>query len=220
MKLNQEQLDHIDGFLNRMELTHIDLRNEVLDHMAASVEANLEKGHSFEEAADLVFEDWRPELRSHQSFWLGLLWQGPEILIDKAVVKMKTIYLKAGLITICINGLFYFLKDFLSIAVFKTMNVVIGLVYILLFLVLLYLNNKIKKTNFETTFSFLFKINAIGFSFLLLLYNPLFTNIFGLIKNNIISLAAIAMHVFTLAFCYFFLEFYNSHMNNERFRLS
>jgi len=219
MKLNQEQTAIIEGFLNRMELTQIDLRNEVLDHMAVSIENYLEKGFSFKEALDIVSEDWLPELRSHQSFWLGLLWQEPKILIDKAVDKTKITYLKSALVSIFTIGSFYALQSFLNVSMIKILNIIIGSVYIFLFLMLLYFSHRIKKTNFKTTFSFLFKINAIGFSFLLVLYNPLFSNIFGLIHDSAVSYVAIGMHGFTLAFCYFFLDFYKSHMNCQKYRI-
>ncbi len=217
MKLNQEQLDYINRFLTRMELAQIDLRNEVLDHMASSVEVYMEKGFSFKEALDLVSKDWYPELRSHQSFWLGLLWTGPKILIEKAVDRTKIIYLKAALVATSITVMCYVLLDFLSIGIIKIMNDVIGWVYILLFMILVYLNLKIKRTSYKTSFSFLFKIHAIGFSFLLVLYNPLFSNIFGLIHEGTVSFTAIAMHTFTMAFCGFFFSFYKSHMNIGKF---
>lgn len=220
MKLSSTQLEQINRYLDKMELVHLDLRNEVVDHMATTIEKSMLKGISFDDAFKETSKNWYPELKSHQSYWLGLLWIGPKLLIDKVVVKTKEIYLKSTLMTLVFLGLFFVLKNYISSDILNVLDAVIGTSYLVLFAILIFFNYKIKATRYKTSFSFLFKIHAIGFSFILVLYNPFFTNILSVNKDNSLNLIAITMHVFVIVFCYSFLGFYKSHKHNSGFILS
>lgn len=220
MKLSSIQLEQINRYLDKMELVHLDLRNEVVDHMATSIEKSMLKGISFDDAFEETSKNWHPELKSHQSFWLGLLWIGPKLLIDKVVAKTKEMYMHAALITLVFLALFFVLKNDISLSVLNIIDPIIGIVYLVLFVILMFLSYKIKATRYKTSFSFLFKIHAIGFSFILVLYNPIITNFFSVNKDNSLNLVAVAVHVFAMAFCYSFLGFYKNHKSNNDFILS
>ena len=79
VKLNQEQLEVISALLDKKGLKQFDLRSEVVDHMASATEKYMEKELSFEKAFKLVYKDWLPELKSKNSWLLGLAWSGPKI---------------------------------------------------------------------------------------------------------------------------------------------
>ncbi len=217
MKLNQDQIANIEGFLNRMELTQIDLRNEVLDHMSAGIsEGMFSQQLTFEEAFAIEKQKWRDDLQSHSSYWLGLLWMGPKIMIQKCVKQSKIMYLKATLPAVIVLLFFYSTENLWKEQILIILNSFVGIVYIGLFLLLLFLDYKMKRTGYETSYSFLFKINAITFSLLLVLYNPLVSDILSLEKEGSIAYASLFAHAFTLAFSWFFVQFYKSHRKIQK----
>lgn len=217
MKLNQDQLANIVGFLNRMELTQIDLRNEVLDHISEGIsEGMLSKQLTFEKAFAIEKQKWRDDLESHSSYWLGLMWMGPKIMIQKCVKQSKIMYLKATLPAVIVLLFFYSTENLWKEQILIILNSFVGIGYIGLFLLLLFLNYKMKRTGYETSYSFLFKINAITFSFLLVLYNPLVSDILSLEKEGSTAYVSLFVHAFTLAFSWFFVQFYKFHSEVQK----
>ena len=221
MKLNQDQLANIVGFLNRMELTQIDLGNEVLDHISEGIsEGMFSQQLTFEEAFAIEKQKWRDDLESHSSYWLGLMWMGPKIMIQKCVKQSKIMYLKATLPAVIVLLFFYSTENLWKEQILIILNSFVGIVYIGLFLLLLFLNYKMKRTGYETSHSFLFKINAITFSFLLVLYNPLVSDILSLEKEGSIAYVSLFVHAFTLAFYCFFVQFYKFHSEVQKMEVA
>ena len=77
---------------------------------------------------------------------------------------------------------------------------------------------RIKTTDYQTTFSFLFKINAIGVGFVYVLYNPLWTNFMSIYDDGSLMYISIGLHAFAISFFFYFSSLYNSHMsfNNQK----
>ncbi|MEH6769935.1 hypothetical protein [Maribacter arcticus] len=92
MKLEQKQLEVIENYLNWKELVQVDLKNEVLDHMATSIENRMEED---EVAFSMAFKDvvliWEKELTNYSSPLIVLLFSGPKMLIYKCVKVLNTI---------------------------------------------------------------------------------------------------------------------------------
>jgi len=212
MKLNQEQTAIIEGFLNRMELTQIDLWNEVLDHMAVSIENYLEKGFSFKEALDIVSEDWLPELRSHQSYWLGVIHSGPKLMIDKSVRIIKKVYLKSAISASIVAVFFYsFMHVFPSDSYVMILKVGFG--GLLLFGALLYIYCLVQThiKQLKTTYSFLIKLNLIPYLISVLTINPFVSEgLFSFDNPNYIVLN-LAYNSFVLGIGYQLFVLFNKH---------
>ncbi|MFW2376175.1 MAG: hypothetical protein ACN4ES_06490, partial [Cellulophaga baltica] len=57
--LREDQLLNIETYLNQKDLTQIDLRNEVLDHIANGIETKMDsESRSFEEAFSKEVITW------------------------------------------------------------------------------------------------------------------------------------------------------------------
>lgn len=220
MRLDAEQKQAISQHLDRMELIHLDLRDEVTDHMMSAIEKKMTNGLSFDVAFREEVQKWKKDLSSHASYWLGLLWAGPRIVIEKCVEQTKMIYLKSALAGIFGLGFFYIFNRWLSLELLESIKVMIGAMYLLIFASLLFLKFQMRRTGYQTSFSFLFKINAIGFSFLFILYNPLFTDIFSLVIKGTANYVSLFIHVFAMAFSFFFFRFYTAHMLIQKTRLT
>lgn len=71
--LTPHQLQHIDQFLlEHYRLYYIDLRAEVVDHMATDIEVELHKGKCYEEAFVLVIAKWDALLKPSSFFFRGI----------------------------------------------------------------------------------------------------------------------------------------------------
>ena len=72
-KLTSHQLQHIDEFLiEHYRLYYIDIRAEVVDHIATAVEVELHSGKSYEEAFILVIAKWDVLLKPSSFFFRGI----------------------------------------------------------------------------------------------------------------------------------------------------
>ena len=218
MGLSTEQVQHIETYLNFKELMHLDLLNEVLDHMAIGIEKSIkEKDLGFQEAFSKEVRKWNLELENYSSFWLGWAWTGPRILIDKGVKKAKQIYRRTLLATLVVAMSIHLIYNTLIvIEPSKFLNAIVGSAYI----VILFFFWRIKATNHQTTYSFLFKINAIGFAFMYLAFNPILldrTMIFGKEETYY---WALFLHSFLFSFVYSFWDLYKSHFTSKKLLIS
>lgn len=72
-KLTKHQLQHIEQFLiEHYRLFYIDIRAEVLDHIAADIEAELFNSKTYEEAFVSVIAKWDPLLKPAKSIFRGI----------------------------------------------------------------------------------------------------------------------------------------------------
>jgi hypothetical protein len=75
MKLTTEQIDQIDTFLERNDVKYLDIKLELLDHIASQIEALMsDQNSSFEEAFTKITTHWKPRFRSSTSFLIGLFY--------------------------------------------------------------------------------------------------------------------------------------------------
>ncbi|PIE98901.1 MAG: hypothetical protein CR961_01450 [Polaribacter sp.] len=91
MELTTEQIQQIDNYLNNKGLNYIDIRTEVFDHIASDIEAQIDKGVSFEKALNLNTKKWDNDLKSTSSWIVGWEYSRPKIVINKA--KKEVLYL-------------------------------------------------------------------------------------------------------------------------------
>jgi len=71
--LTSNQLQHIDQFLiEHYRLYYIDLRAEVVDHIASDIEVVLQNEKSYEEAFILVITKWDALLKPAKGFFRGI----------------------------------------------------------------------------------------------------------------------------------------------------
>lgn len=218
-KLNTYQLSRVENYLDTKELFHVDLRNEIIDHISEGISENMFcQQLCFEDAFSIETQKWSNDLQSHSSYWLGIIWMGPKIVIQKCVKHSKTLYLRATLVALATLLFFYITEHLWSEQMLIHVNSLIGIVYIGLFLLLLFLNYKIERTAYKTSYSFLFKINAISFGLLLVLYNPIISDILSLEKEGSVNYLSLFAHAFSLAFSWFFFQFYKAHSQIQKIK--
>ncbi|WP_298505473.1 hypothetical protein [uncultured Maribacter sp.] len=212
MKLSQSQIQDIERYLDYHELKQVDLRVEVLDHMAESIEAAMENGVSYVDAFNRQRERWNPELESYSSFWLGWALSGPKMMIKKCAQMMRKIYLFALLSTVLISGILFFILKLLPLNVLgNTLDIIIKILFVIPFLVSLLLLYKIKQTSLKTTYQYFYKTQAWGWSLCGTLFNPI------LISNKPyfgieIRYVKLLWPVFLIMVCLQFYKIYQKHI--------
>ena len=221
VKLTEVQMEVIKTFLDRMELKQLDLRSEVFDHMVTATENYMDKSFSFEEASKMVAEDWLPELRSHHSYWIGLLWTGPKILIDKTVQHTKKAYLNILLITLPFSLLFLFVSDSLfSTTMVAIINSFVGIMFGIILLFLLYFHFQMEKTKIHSTYRFLFKVQAVGFGFAYFIYNPFLGFMQLSAENNKDNWIPLTFYISAMVYYHWFHKWYRAHMALQKVKLA
>ncbi|MEH6705786.1 MAG: hypothetical protein V7691_13395 [Galbibacter orientalis] len=173
MKLNKEQIQEIEYALNKRGLDYIDLKYELLDHIATDIEQLMteDKTISFEEASNQAFDKWKDALKEYSSFWLGVANFGPKILIKRTVSILKKAQLKLLAYGVFIAGLLFFLikigfigftDSFMS--VYGIFQYFIGAIFLVLFLT-------IRFSGYKTCYSFIYNVQIAPFLFYYILFN-------------------------------------------------
>lgn len=94
MKLTTEQINQIDTFLERNDVKYLDIKLELLDHIASQIEALMnDQNSSFEEAFSKITTHWKPRFSSSTSFLIGLFYSFPQIVLDRLLARMKKYHL-------------------------------------------------------------------------------------------------------------------------------
>lgn len=222
MKLSQNQIQKIETYLDFKELIQVDLRNEVMDHMATEIERSMgEKELDFNEALNQSITNWNLELADYSSWWIGWAWVGPKLMMQKAVKKTKQIYLRTILGIAVLMALFHLIYKVFDVSVFyETFNIVLGISYVIFLGLLLFGHFRIKNSDYHTSYRFLFKIHAIGFAFMYFVYNPIWNDSMMIFDLNPNYLWILFFHSFLISFAYTFWDLYQAHFKAKKYVVS
>ncbi len=212
MALNQEQLERIEGYLNKMELTQIDLKIEIIDHMSSNIEKQLQEEIPFERAFEAEKQKWMPELRSYQSLWLGLAYSGPKIMIDKCVRITKSLYLKALIAASITTLVFYLLNlSWIEDSGGPVLKFGFGSLLLIGAIFLSYLYFQSRKAALKSSYSFVFNLSALGYLVFALTFNPFTTpSLYGL-DHVEYQYASLFINIFALCYGLLTLRLFQKH---------
>ena len=153
MKLSAEQIQKIDIILEILGLDFLDFKLEIKDHIASQTEDLCnERNFSFEEALPLVLKEWQPNLLLKDS-WISNKRTFPKIVVD-GIHKRYLIY---HFITVPLLLAFLILYPMYNyILETDSINQIMLLISMSLFLLLSGLRYLIYKTKSETSYSYEF----------------------------------------------------------------
>lgn len=90
MQLTKEQIQQIENYLDFKGLKHIDVRFEVLDHIISDIEISMQKNHlNFSQAFKRTIVQWKDQLKSDSSWYIGAAYSAPSVVIKKAEQSYK-----------------------------------------------------------------------------------------------------------------------------------
>lgn len=166
MKLSPLQIDAIDKFLQHNNVKYVDIKLELLDHIASQIEALMSnQNNSFEEAYEIVTINWNPRFRSSSSPFIGLFYSFPKIVLDRLVTRVK----KHNLILFCFTTLFcipmFYYKDYIRL-ILTPFDVLFNLLTIVLSLFFYFLLIKINIHSKPTSYRFLVNQSAPAIIFI------------------------------------------------------
>ena len=208
MELSKEQLRRVAHYLNVKDITYIDLRMEVFDHIVSDIEAKMgAENLDFETAFYAVTVKWNKHLIQESSFYFGLTYSLPKIVLNKA----KKVYKKWFILSFLVYLTPYILLDNLNITfsenVINDLNIFLQILTVCILMVFFgFLIIKFKEKN-KTTYSFILKTMSwnfiIGF---IVLFSSYFNKEGDLQKYPISFLAAFIF----MTYSYF--HFYKKHL--------
>ncbi|QVY64386.1 hypothetical protein [Polaribacter sp. Q13] len=206
MELTHEQLQLVENYLDKKDITYIDIRTEVFDHIVSDIETKMTSSEiSFEKAFNKVTNKWNTHLEQSSSFYFGSMFTIPKIVLEKAKKSFKKYY---------IIGILVFLIPFLSIRILNpvfteeiknTINLFLQTLTVLSFIVFTILMIIKSKNKTQTTYRFILNTQSLGFicSTIVLIDLDFFTPK-GILDSILVGL--LSTFVFTTYTYYHFLK--------------
>ncbi|MEZ0007398.1 hypothetical protein ABH942_002779 [Flavobacterium sp. 28YEA47A] len=164
MKLDTNQIHIIDTVLEKLGVTYIDYKYEILDHIATEIEEKMIIHNiGFEEAFPAVLKKWQPKFKKSSSVLFGFFWKMPEVLLNKCIrMYRKKLLLVLTAAMVLTSGFLLFssflrnhLADFFGIAT---------ILYSMAFLLSAIGYVKIRLSKSKTSYGFLYKQQFIACS--------------------------------------------------------
>jgi len=162
MELTTQQLQRVEHYLDKKNITYIDVRFEVLDHIVSDIETKMTKENlDFETVFYNVTEKWNPQLKETTSMFFGLGFSAPKLVIQKA----KKVYWKQYVLLFTSYFLPFILLTHFNFKIqnptefnfFIILKGILIVSFVSFMFLLLTKNNKIK-----TTYGFILKSQGLG----------------------------------------------------------
>jgi hypothetical protein len=159
MKLTSQQIATIEEALVLNGLIYDDIKLEVTDHIASEIEVTMQENNlSFDNAFEKAFENWKEQLRPSSSFWVGLIYSSPGIVMKRwksTTIRQQLLSLFIAILpTIVLIGLFKIYSNPIAI------DYAIQGLSLSLFWLIFYLRFVIWKSKRKTSFSLMFNKNS------------------------------------------------------------
>ncbi len=210
MKLTKEEIHQVELYIEFKNLNQVDLKYEVLDHMVSAIEDEMSNGLSFIDAFDLAIKNWKEDLKPYSSYWLGLAFCGPKLMIKKCVRLIKKIYVISIPVSALISVILLFVFDFITNQFFyNILNVLMSVLFGVLFLVAIIGLHFINKSKVQTTYRYFYKIQGFGYGLMLGGFVIAFPN--EQYFTSGMPFLSLFLPVFCLVFYYHMFKIYKEH---------
>lgn len=160
MKLSTDQIAKIDETLVLNRIIYEDIKLELTDHIASEIEFQMtENAIDFEIAFNEVFENWKEQLKPKTyGVWLGNNYSGAKIFMDR-FLKFTVNEYKIGF---CLLVIFLIMNELSFNITFtdegaNSTRIVLKTLVCIVFMITVTGRIMLKKHQFKTTFSEIFK---------------------------------------------------------------
>lgn len=199
MKLTVEQITIISNYIDYCGIKEIDIKLELVDHIATQTEKSIVMDDvSFEQALRKVMVNWYPLFVKEKSFHIGLFYTFPKIVMKKLEARVKKTYIFMAVSFLLWTLLTFVLKLKFSIneitnSVVNFVSIAIGIAIVL---ILIRVNYKTK----PTTYRFLVNQSSPVLLFLLFIYA---------LNNEMSSLKIYFLALIFVQFVFMYINFKN-----------
>ncbi|AUC21731.1 hypothetical protein BTO15_06245 [Polaribacter sejongensis] len=164
MELTTQQLQRVEHYLNVKDITYIDIRTEVFDHIVSDIETKIETEKlDFETVFYNVTDKWNIHLKQTSSWLYGIAYSAPKIVMKKVNNNFRKWFLISNSLMILLSMAEKELNLSFSknTQVFLTNSLVI--INIISSFILVFLMTKNSKIKEKTSYSFILKTQSLGF---------------------------------------------------------
>ncbi|MGJ8760165.1 MAG: hypothetical protein ACSHXA_06445 [Polaribacter sp.] len=217
MELTKKQLQRVEHYLNKKEFNYIDLKLEILDHMISDIESCINREHSFEEAFKITILKWDKHFDETASFYFGLMYHEPSILVKNASKIFKPFYF--WYLTACFLPMLIFTN--FKIVFPNLLNQLLYAISVFCLIYLLFIIVKNIRSNIKTTYSYILKTQYyIIFNLIMFLsYSLLKLNYFN--DEGNINGVFLGFHIAGFAVTYICHYFYKKHKETiKKYKIS
>ena len=208
MELTTEQLQRVESYLDKKEITYIDIRTEVFDHIVSDIETKMEdKKLDFETVFYNVTDKWNIHLKQESSWIFGVAYSLPKIALEKAKRSFKKYYFISVLSFIIPLFILTIIDLHFTESIKNELNLFLQTITVLTFIVfgLLFILKFKEKT--KTTYSFILKTQSCNFIFgFIILFDLDYMN-----KNGDFQASQLALLVAFVFSTYSYFHFYKKH---------
>jgi hypothetical protein len=153
MKLSKENIDFINVYLVKKGIKYLDVKLEMIDHIASEIEIKMElENLIFDDAFNLVIRKWQYQFVQRSSFWVGAIYSFPKVVLDKIVTRAKlTTVCSLVFIVLCLTLYGHFETQLNKILAPFSQAIVISSIVVALSIlsIVIYINIKSKPTSFR-----------------------------------------------------------------------
>ena len=153
MQLTKEQIQTIDAILEKKGIKYIDIKLELIDHIATQIEQEMStKGANFETALCLTLDKWKRQFVYSSNFFVGFIHSFPKIILTKLISKAKKYFFMSSIISaIWIFLINYYKNNMIEIlkpfsAIVSMSSVVFSIIMVVLIVLV---NYKSKPTTYR-----------------------------------------------------------------------
>ncbi|MBL4746062.1 MAG: hypothetical protein JKY08_06815 [Flavobacteriaceae bacterium] len=200
LKFTTKEIVQVEKYLNKKELYYVDLRYEILDHMLLDIEHQMmDEKISFDDAFKNTRNKWGKQLCNSSSFWIGVIFSGPKIFIDKCAKLQKRFFLMNVVTSLLVMS---FMLLFTPVLEMELMRIIFYPMTLFCIGSLLYWGYKMIKTKIKSSFAYLFYRQVIPGVFIILLFLLQFIN------SSVMTLDYSSFYYLVLLFNLFYQGFY------------
>ena len=217
MKLTQEEIHQIELYLESKELYQIDLKQEVLDHIANAIEERMEQGTSFVNAFYLEQSKWHKSLDGSSHLLIGNFF-GPKVLIDKATKVLKSFYGITAIFMGLIAAMLFLIYLF-SNKNFELMERGIGGAELFFIGIAVFCLIRIQTSGYNTTYRLLFRRFLWTIAIVCLIANPLYSKLFKISSGDGLEWIYLFLHILFLSQIFGIFYLYKMHISLKKLML-
>mgnify|MGYP000480570464 CR=1 FL=1 len=208
MELTTKQLKRVEDFLNTKDITYVDIRMEVFDHIVSDIEAKMITDNlDFETVFYDVAEKWHKHLKHDSSFYFGIIYSLPKIVLVKAEKSFKKWFFLSFLTFLIPLFLTDKIEFIFSETIEKGLNLFCQVITVLIFIIFAFLFILKLKENKKTTYSFILKTQSwnlvLGF---IILFDYNYLN-----NQGTINVFQVSLLIFFIFSTYIYFHFYKKH---------